>query len=108
MTVTVKKTENKVVVRPTKPTVTVSDVGVQGPPGPVGGALVRETPTGTIDGANVDFATSQAFPSGSTQLFLNGLLQQEPDDYNEMSSTQLRMAEAPLVGDRLIVVYQPA
>src|SRR5919106_4670205 len=52
--------------------------------------MVREYLVGDIDGVNVDFTTTQPFVTGATQVYLNGLLQQEPGDYNEMSSTEIR------------------
>ena len=92
----------------------VLTVGVQGPQGPAGpaggvvvGGLAKEEPAGAVDGANDAFTLSSAYVSGSTQVYLNGLLQ-ESADYDESSPTTVTLSEAPLAGDRLTVVYVPA
>lgn len=86
----------------------VVEHGQPGPAGPPGASssTVREAPAGAVDGSNVDFTTSQAFGLGTTQVFLNGLLQEEPGDYNELSTTSIRFVDAPLPGDRLMIVYE--
>jgi hypothetical protein len=66
--------------------------------------IVRETPSGTIDGANTDFVLGNTPVSGSDQVFWNGVLQVPPDGYT-LTDTTLAMTEAPAVGDTLLVIY---
>lgn len=82
--------------------------GLIGPAGPQGipGQTVREVPVGDIDGENLTFLTSQAFVTGSTLVFLNGLAQLAPDEYAE-GDGQIVFVEAPLPGDTIQVSYSP-
>jgi len=69
-----------------------------------GASYVRETPTGTVDGVNADFALSQAAFAGTVQVYLNGLLQEPTDDYT-LSGQTVTMLAAPLAGDKVRVIY---
>lgn len=90
--------------------VTVTEVievgltGLQGPRGEPAGALRREQPIGDIDGSNTTFLTSQQFVAGSTQLYLNGLLQSE-GDYAEQGTDTLVFIQPPEPGDLVTVLY---
>ncbi len=70
--------------------------------------LVRETPYGVVDGANVDFTTSTTFVSGSTVLYFNGLAQSVPDDYTEEWPNGIQMVTAPSAADHLLIHYVEA
>lgn len=77
-------------------------------PGPVGsGGALKESPAGDIDGVNTDYTTTYTYTLGTTQVFLNGLLQQDALDYQEMGSNVLRFLDAPFTGDVVLVVYEP-
>lgn len=81
--------------------------GLPGEAGAPGTAAVgkREQPVGDIDGVNLLFTTSTPFALDTTLLYLNGLAQCVPDDYSEISTTEIAMVEAPLPGDRLLITY---
>lgn len=68
--------------------------------------VVRETPSGSVNGSNTTFALA-ATPIASTEMvFLNGLLQ-EPgagNDYTISGGTITYLA-APLTGDKIRVTY---
>jgi hypothetical protein len=68
--------------------------------------VIRETPTGTINGANVTFTLAATPVAGTEELFLNGLLL-EPgagNDYTIAGAT-ITMLTAPATGDRLKARY---
>jgi hypothetical protein len=97
-------------------TVEIGILGPQGPAGPQGpvgpgstsGLVKVETPIGNIDGVNATFYTSVPFLLGSTVLYLNGLAQSEPQDYNEMSNQSVMLDVAPEPEDRLRISYMEA
>jgi hypothetical protein len=68
--------------------------------------VVRETPTGTINGVNVTFTLANTPIAGTEMLFLNGILQ-EPGAGNDytISGVTITMLSAPLTGDRLKACY---
>lgn len=67
--------------------------------------IVRETPTGTVNGSNDTFTLANTPASGKEEVFLNGLLQ-EPDgeDYT-ITTNSIVFVSAPLTGDRIRVSY---
>jgi hypothetical protein len=68
--------------------------------------IVRETPSGTIDGANTAFTLANTPIAGTEQVYLNGLLQ-EPGGGNDytISAGTITYLTAPVSGDRLRVSY---
>jgi hypothetical protein len=68
--------------------------------------VVRETPTGTINGVNVTFTLANAPVAGTEQLFLNGILQ-EPGAGNDytISGATITYLTAPATNDRLKATY---
>jgi|SRR5215831_485971 len=68
-------------------------------------AVIGETPSGTINGSNVNFTTAHPFQFVSTSLYLNGLRQEIPDDYVETSNQILTFVVAPISGDKIRVDY---
>jgi hypothetical protein len=68
--------------------------------------VVRETPSGSVNGTNTTFTLANTPVSGSEQVFLNGLLQ-EPGSGNDytISGATITYLAAPLTGDRLRVTY---
>tara|TARA_B100001094_G_C18131623_1_gene772596 strand:- start:405 stop:1091 length:687 start_codon:yes stop_codon:yes gene_type:complete len=66
--------------------------------------VVRESPTGNINGSNTSFSLAQAPNSGSEQVFLNGLLQQLTADYS-ITTTTINFTAAPVSGDVIRVTY---
>lgn len=78
--------------------------GIQGQTGPAGdGAQVfGESPTGAINGTNTVFTTANAYRSGSTAVYLNGLRE---FFYTETGANQITLQDAPHAGDMLRVDY---
>lgn len=68
--------------------------------------VTRETPTGSVNGANTTFTLANTPVAGTEQVFLNGILQ-EPgagNDYTIATNT-ITYLTAPLTGDRIRVSY---
>jgi hypothetical protein len=68
--------------------------------------ITRETPTGSINGANTTFTLANTPVVGTEQVFLNGILQ-EPGAGNDytISGLTITYLAAPATGDRLRVTY---
>lgn len=69
--------------------------------------IVREVPTGAIDGSNTAFVLANTPTSGSEEVYLNGLLQDQGagKDYT-ISSGTITMLTAPLTGEKILVNYR--
>lgn len=69
-----------------------------------GGLLItKETPAGTINGTNAVFTLSFD-PDGTENIFKNGLLMKDGEDYT-ISGVTITFTPAPLTGDVLIAVF---
>jgi hypothetical protein len=68
--------------------------------------VVRETPTGLINGSNTTYTLANTPIVGTEQVYLNGILQ-EPGAGNDytISGLTITYLTAPLTGDRLRVTY---
>jgi len=68
--------------------------------------VVRETPTGSINGANTTFTLANTPIAGTEQVFQNGLLLQPlaGNDYT-ISGATITMLTAPPTGDKILVTY---
>lgn len=68
--------------------------------------IVREAPSGSINGSNTTFVLANTPVSGSEQVFLNGILQ-EPGAGNDytISGATITYLSAPVSGDRIRVTY---
>ena len=68
--------------------------------------VVREVPSGTINGINDTFTLASTPVAGTEQVFLNGILQDAgaSDDYTIAGGT-ITMASAPETGDKILVSY---
>jgi hypothetical protein len=62
----------------------------------------RNVATGNVDGANKSFTLTSGMLEHSEQVFLNGVLQDQTNDY-AVSGTTLTMVAAPASGDLLEV-----
>lgn len=79
-------------------------------------ATVVEKPTGTIDGVNDTFNTTQPYVLGTLLVFKNGLAQSPggSDDFVEVDSTTFQFNVGAIPGsegaytDKLLVSYQLA
>jgi len=71
--------------------------------------IVRETPSGAVNGSNVTFVLASTPVSGTELVFLNGLLQ-EPGSGNDytISGDTITFETAPDTGDRIRVNYRVA
>lgn len=69
--------------------------------------VVSEIPSGTVDGVNVTFSSSQAFVAGYTRLYLNGVRLKigAGFDYVEASATTVVLSLAPKPDDHLVIDY---
>lgn len=69
--------------------------------------VIRETPTGSINGSNTTFTLANTPILNTETVYLNGLLQ-EPGAGNDytISGVTITMLSAPATGDRLRVNYQ--
>lgn len=73
-----------------------------------GGAAVLitgEIPTGAINGTNLDYITTNAFQTGSLEVFVNGLRMRVTADYTITGVKNFHMLQALLTGDSLITDY---
>lgn len=68
--------------------------------------IIRETPSGSVNGSNTSFTLANIPAFGTEQVYLNGILQ-EPGSGNDytISTNTLTYLTAPLTGDRLRVSY---
>ncbi len=89
-------------------TVTLLDAaGFRTAIGATGGTEVkRETPTGTVNGSNMDFTLANTPNSGTEEVFLNGLLQDSggSNDYT-IAGAVISFVIAPVSGDKIRVNY---
>lgn len=68
--------------------------------------VVRETPSGSVNGSNTTFTLANTPTTGTEQVFLNGILQ-EPGAGNDytISGTTITYLAAPVTGDKIRVTY---
>ncbi len=71
------------------------------------GAVIGEVPTGTVNGTNKVFYTSQPYVPGSLEVAENGLIQKRVTHVVETdpSSGSFTFDDAPLTGDLLTINY---
>ena len=68
--------------------------------------VVRETPSGLVNGSNVTYTLANTPVTGTEQLYLNGI-QQEPGAGNDytISAAVITFLSAPVTGDKIRVSY---
>lgn len=68
--------------------------------------VVRETPTGTVNGSNTTFTLASTPVAGTEHVYVNGLLQDvgSGNDYT-ISSGTITFGTAPASGDKIRVTY---
>jgi hypothetical protein len=66
--------------------------------------ISREVPIGVVDGVNLVFTLSNELVEKSEHVYLNGLLQDEGEDYNITGRT-ITFIEAPYTGSRIRCSY---
>jgi hypothetical protein len=69
--------------------------------------VTRETPTGSVNGANTTFTLANTPIAGTEEVFLNGILQ-EPGSGNDytISGATITYLTAPVTGDKIRVNYR--
>lgn len=67
--------------------------------------VVRETPSGLINGTNTGFTLANTPVVGTEQVFLNGLLLDAAGEDYSISGTAITLISAPQSGDKLRVSY---
>lgn len=88
-------------------TVRVKDAGITSAKlGSGARPVIRETPSGSVNGSNTSFTLANTPASGTEQVYLNGILQ-EPGAGNDytISTNTITYLTAPATGDRLRVSY---
>lgn len=88
----------------------VTPTGPPGPPGPAGSPgngvfVVGEVPAGLVNGSNATFTTAFGFVPESVEVYVNGLRQKKPTDFNTAGTTTILFSDSPLVGDLLLANY---
>lgn len=73
-------------------------------PPAAGNIVKREIPTGSIDGSNTVFTLANTPTAGLEDVYLNGMLLVDPDDY-ALSGNQVTMVVAPAINDKIWVSY---
>jgi hypothetical protein len=66
--------------------------------------IIRETPSGTLNGSNTNFTLANTPLAGTECVYLNGILQDISNDYT-ISSTTITFVVAPQSSDRIRVNY---
>lgn len=66
----------------------------------------KETPSGSVNGTNFQFQTSQPYVSGTLQVFLNGLAQSSFITETGAGSGVFELDTPPQTGDNIRVQYQ--
>jgi hypothetical protein len=66
----------------------------------------NETPTGNINGSNATFTSLQNFVPNSLQVFINGVLQVNIEDFTTSGSTAITLNVSPVVGDVIRIHYK--
>ena len=73
--------------------------------GSASSTTVKETPSGLINSVNVTYTISTTPISASVQLFYNGQLQLDTQDYT-LSGTTITFVSPPETGSNLVIYYQ--
>jgi hypothetical protein len=74
------------------------------PPG--ANAVYGETPSGALNGSNINFTTSFVYVPNELSVFLSGIRLRRTADYIETSSTTFQLVSAPAPTDSLSVDYR--
>lgn len=69
---------------------------------------IRENLSSQVNGTNTVFMTSRMFVVESLEVFLNGQMLVENDDYTIVDSNTFQFISAPQIGDKVIVRFIPA
>lgn len=75
------------------------------PPPPQLQIVVKETPSGAVDGTNLVYTTAYPYIPGSLQVYVNGLAQSSFINETDPASGEFELDKAPLTGDNISVYY---
>lgn len=67
--------------------------------------VINEIPSGLINGSNAIFTLASLPIPDTEEVFLNGLKQLKPQDYNILGQT-ITLINSPMVGENLVVNYK--
>lgn len=69
--------------------------------------IIDDNFTGTQNGSNLIFTTTQTYIANSTKIYLNGLRLKRGQDYNETgTNTTITFVQAPLSTDNIVMDYR--
>ena len=88
----------------------IGDSGGTTPSGGGGSTTLKiENLSSQVNGSNINFSTSSEFVEDSVQVYYNGILQIQSDDYTEDTDNQgITFALAPEAGSKVVVIYLEA
>ena len=88
----------------------IGDSGGTTPSGSGGSTTLKiENLSSQVNGSNINFSTSSEFVEDSVQVYYNGILQIQSDDYTEDTDNQgITFALAPEAGSKVVVIYSEA
>jgi hypothetical protein len=87
-------------------TVRVKDAGITSAKlGSGARRVVRETPSGSVNGSNTSFTLANTPASGMEEVYLNGILQEAGGEDYSISTNTITFAVAPPTGYRVRVSY---
>lgn len=66
---------------------------------------IEENLIGTIDGSNATFTTSESFNPSTVTIYINGIRQKKPNDFNTVGNNTVLFTLSPEIGDDLYVTY---
>jgi hypothetical protein len=67
--------------------------------------IVRETPSGTVNGSTTTFTLANTPISGTEMVYLNGLLMEPGGQDYSITTNSITFVGAPVTGDRIRVTY---
>ena len=70
--------------------------------------IVGEIPNGPINGSNATFVTDFPFVPETLTVYVNGLQQSRPDDFNNTSDQTIVLTYSLEVGEEIAVTYMKA
>jgi hypothetical protein len=78
-------------------------------PATIGNTTITvEAAVGAINGSNATFTSSAAFVISSLEVYVNGVLQRKPTDYNTTGNSTVIFSDSPQTGDAVTISYQQA
>lgn len=102
-----------IIEQPINATITEQVIKAELPPNAlireISGVLEEELLLGVINGINTEFHTTQIYAPGSTQVYVNGLTQEQGVSYYENGGTEINFTTPPSnlgMTDKLLIRYK--